>query len=105
MLENIVDPSAVVTADFRMSIVDLKDGRVLNSLIAAKTERTLTLKTMTETLTIERSEIAECRESTLSLMPEGLLEALPAEQARDLIAYLMHRSQVPLPSAGKSSTN
>src|SRR5207248_2633667 len=57
LLENIVDPSAVVTADFRMFIVDLKDGRVLNGLVAAKTDRTLTLKTMTETLAIERGEI------------------------------------------------
>ena len=78
---------------------------MLNGLIAAKTERTLTLKTMTETLTVERSEIATIRESALSLMPEGLLEALPADQARDLIAYLMHNSQVPLPAAGKASSN
>ena len=88
-----------------MSIVELKDGRVLNGLIAAKTERTLTLKTMTEMLTVERGEVAALRESTLSLMPEGLLEALPPEQARDLIAYLMHMSQVPLPSAAKSTSN
>jgi putative heme-binding domain-containing protein len=105
LLENIVDPSAVVTADFRMSIVELKDGRVLNGLIAAKTERTLTLKTMTETLTVERGEVAGLRESTLSLMPEGMLEAMPRDQARDLIAYLMHKSQVPLPAAGKASSN
>ncbi len=105
LLENILDPSAVVTADFRMSMVDLKDGRVLNGLIAAKTERTLTLKTMTETLTVEREGIAGIRESTLSLMPEGLLEALTAEQARDLIAYLMHKSQVPVPVSGKSASN
>jgi len=105
LLENIVDPSAVVTADFRMSIVELKDGRVLNGLIAAKTERTLTLKTMTETLTVERGEVAGFRESTLSLMPEGLLEALPPDQARDLIAYLMHNCQVPLPATGSSSSN
>jgi len=105
LLENIVDPSAVVTADFRMSIVDLKDGRVLNGLVAAKTERTLTLRTMTETLTVERAEIAGLRDSTLSLMPEGLLEALTAEQARDLISYLMHNSQVALPGAGKAGSN
>ncbi len=104
LLENILDPSAVVTADFRMSVVELKDGRVFNSLIAAKTERTLTLKTMTETLTVERNEIDGIRESTLSLMPEGLLEALPPEQACDLIAYLMLKSQVPLPAASKSSS-
>ena len=105
LLENIMDPSAVVTADFRMSVVDLKDGRVLNGLIAAKTERTLTLKTMTETLTLERSEITGIKESALSLMPEGLLEALTPEQAHDLVAYLMHRTQVPLPSPDKSSSH
>ncbi|MEO8428844.1 MAG: c-type cytochrome, partial [Verrucomicrobiota bacterium] len=98
LLENTIDPSAVVTADFRMSVVNLKDGRVLNGLIAAKTDRTLTLKTMTETLTFERGEIQSVQESSLSLMPEGLLEALAPEQARDLIAYLMHKSQVPLPT-------
>jgi putative heme-binding domain-containing protein len=85
-----------------MSILDLKDGRVLNGLIAAKTERTLTLQTMTESLTLERGEIASLRESSVSLMPEGLLEALTPEQARDLIAYLMHNSQVPMPSVAKS---
>ena len=100
-----MDPSAVVTADFRMFMVDLKDGRVLNGLVAAKTDRTLTLKTMTETLAVERGEIAEIRESSVSLMPEGLLEALTPEQARDLIAYLMHKSQVPMPADGKSNSN
>ena len=98
LLENILDPSAVVTADFRMSIVNLKDGRVLNALIAAKTDRTFTLKTATETLTIERAEIESVADSSLSIMPEGLLEALTREQARDLIAYLMHTSQAPLPA-------
>src|SRR5262249_24264710 len=105
LLENILDPSAVVSADFHMSIVELKDGRVLNGLMAAKTERTLTLKTMTETLTVERSEIVAVPESTLSLMPEGLLEALPPGGARDLIAYLMFKSQVPLPVTDKSGSN
>lgn len=95
LLDNIVDPSAIVNADFRMSIVDLKDGRTLNGLIAAKTDRTLTLKTQTETLMLERSGIETLRDSALSLMPEGLLEGLNEAQVRDLLAYLMHRSQVP----------
>jgi putative membrane-bound dehydrogenase-like protein len=105
LLENIADPSAVVTADFRMSVVNLKDGRVLNALVAGKTERTLTLKTMTETLTVERGEVGSVQESSLSLMPEGLLEALTPDQARDLIAYLMLKSQVPLPADAKSGAN
>jgi putative heme-binding domain-containing protein len=95
LLDNIVDPSAVVSADFHMSVVDLKDGRTLTGMVAAKTERTITLKTVNETVTVERAEIEKVQESKLSMMPEGLLEALNEKQARDLIAYLMNRSQVP----------
>ncbi len=97
LLDNISDPSAVVSADFRMTVANLKDGRTLNALVAARTERTLTLKTMTETVTVQRSDVTSMQESALSLMPEGLLEAMTPEQQRDLLAYLMHKSQVPLP--------
>lgn len=99
LLENIADPSAVVSADFRMTVVTLKDGRVLNGFVPAKTDRTLTLRTMTEKLTLERSEITSLQELPQSLMPEGLLQTLTEAQIRDLFAYLMHPSQVPLPAA------
>jgi putative heme-binding domain-containing protein len=89
LLDNIVDPSAVVNADYHMSVVELKDGRQLNGLISAKTDRTLTLKTVNETLSLERSEIESV------LMPEGLLDTLNEAQVRNLIAYLMSRAQVP----------
>ncbi len=97
LLENIIDPSAVVTADFRMTVLTLKDGRVLNGFITAKTERTVTLRTMTEKLTVERSEITTMQELPQSLMPEGLLQTLSEAQTRDIFAYLMHPTQVPLP--------
>jgi putative heme-binding domain-containing protein len=97
LLENIVDPSAVVNADFRMRIVVLEDGRVLNGIVVAKTDRTITLKSQTSTVTIDRQDIDEMKDSNVSLMPEGQLEALSETQVRDLIAYLMYPSQVPLP--------
>ena len=54
---------------------------------------------MTEKIAIERSEITSMQELPQSLMPEALLQALSETQVRDLFAYLMHASQVPLPSA------
>ncbi|MBI3880283.1 MAG: c-type cytochrome [Verrucomicrobia bacterium] len=98
LLENLADPSAIVPADFRMSVVNLKDGRTLNGLLGAKTDRTLVIQTMTEKLTVERAEVQSVQESQLSLMPEGLLEALSETQVRDLIAYLIVREQAPLPA-------
>ena len=97
LMENIVDPSGVVPADYRMSTLTLKDGRVLSGMVAEANERTLTLRTPTEPLTIERSEIVKQEVSPLSMMPEGLLQVFQPDQVRDLIAYLMHPAQVPLP--------
>jgi putative heme-binding domain-containing protein len=99
LLENLVDPGAQVAADFRLNVVTLKDGRVLSGVLGPRGGRTLSLRTMTETLTLEKAEVAETRELPVSMMPEGLLNALAPEQVRDLIAYLMHPSQVPLPAA------
>ncbi|MFM2167866.1 MAG: hypothetical protein RIS79_2237 [Verrucomicrobiota bacterium] len=94
LLENIADPSGVVSADYRMRLLTLKDGRQLSGVIAGKTDRTLTLRTLTESLTLDRSEITKTDTSPLSMMPEGLLLALQPDQVRDLIAYLMHPVQV-----------
>ncbi|WP_272941101.1 hypothetical protein [Chthoniobacter flavus] len=71
LLENIADPSAVVAPDFRLSIITLKDGRVLSGMITTKNERTLTLRTMTDVQTVERAEVDKITESPLSMMPEG----------------------------------
>ncbi len=96
LVENIVDPGAQVAADFRMNVITLKDGRVLSGIITARSGRTLTIRTLTEKLTLERDEIAQSQELPASMMPEGMLTALTPRQTRDLIAYLMHPSQVPL---------
>jgi putative heme-binding domain-containing protein len=81
--------------------VRLKDGRTLNGFIAARTARTLTVRSMTETQTIERADIAGVEESAQSMMPDGLFEILSSRQRSDLIAYLMHPSQVPLPKSSE----
>jgi putative membrane-bound dehydrogenase-like protein len=99
LLENIVDPSAVVPVDQQMTVVTLKDGRVLSGVIAGQTERTLTLRLLNQEQSVERQEIAKQQTAGVSMMPEGLLNALTREQVRDLLAYLMHPTQVPLPSA------
>ena len=79
-----------------MNILKLKDGRSLAGVIASQTDRTLTLRSLTEEFTLEKSEVTETQTLPNSIMPEGLLNALTPEQTRDLIAYLMHPQQVPL---------
>ena len=95
LLENIVDPGATVSADFRMVVVAMNDGRVLNGLVKARNARTLTLQTQTEAVKLDRSEIEAERPSNSSLMPDGLLDPLQPDEIRDMFAYLASPTQVP----------
>jgi putative heme-binding domain-containing protein len=97
LLENILDPGAVVSAGYRLHTVTLKDGRVISGILAGQTERTLSLRLPGQEFTIERAEIAKQEVAATSMMPEGLLLGLKAAEVRDLIAYLMQPGQVALP--------
>jgi putative heme-binding domain-containing protein len=105
LLDNIVDPSAVLSADYRLHVAELKDGRVLSGLVVARTPQTVTLRTAQDRVTVALDDIEELQATPRSLMPDGLLgDQLKEDEVRDLIAYLMSASQVPLPEerAGKS---
>ncbi|MCR9294103.1 MAG: c-type cytochrome [bacterium] len=96
LLENIVDPSAVVTKEFRASIILLDDDRVLSGLVTEQTENVVTLATQNEQFKLATENIVELRQTNQSTMPEGLLDQLTSAQIRNLIAYLQSTEQVPL---------
>lgn len=97
LLENIVDPSATVSKNFKMSIVIQKDGRVFNGVILERTPKTYTIQTATAQVVVPIGSIDEMTESNLSMMPENLLNVMNDAQVRDLIGYLMSPAQVALP--------
>ncbi|MFM8634448.1 MAG: cytochrome C, partial [Planctomycetia bacterium] len=97
LLGNIVDPSAVVNRDWRLSIVTLSDGRVLSGVVVDRNDRAVTLQGIPDRMTIPADEIDEITLTERSPMPDGLLDQLSESQVRDLIAYLRHPTQVPLP--------
>ncbi len=96
LLENIIEPSAVVSADFKMSLIRLKDGSVASGVITAKNDKSVTFNEPTGPRTLDAANIAGIEVSADSIMPAGVLEVLPEDQVRALIAYLMQPAQVPL---------
>ena len=97
LLENLLDPSAVVSAEYRMRIVVTNDGRVLSGLLVREDAKVVELQTPFERLLLPMDQVAEIRQSPLSPMPEGILESLSENDVRDLVGYLMQPQQVPLP--------
>lgn len=98
LLENVIDPSASVGTDFRAVNAVLEDGRVISGVVSEQSERTLTLQTAQESITLDRQEIEELVATNNSMMPDGLLLNLSPDEVRDLVAYLMSSDQVPLAS-------
>jgi putative membrane-bound dehydrogenase-like protein len=89
LLENIVDPSAIVGPEFRVSVFTLSDGRIVSGIICERSDKTVTIQNPDGRQIIDRDAIDEMSVSDKSLMPDGLLQTFSNIQIRDLIAYLM----------------
>jgi putative membrane-bound dehydrogenase-like protein len=96
ILENLLDPSAIVGKDYRATVIATKDGRVVSGLVQKETDSAVTLRTINDTIVIANSDIDERKLSELSIMPDRQLETLSADEVRDLIAYLASPTQVAL---------
>jgi putative membrane-bound dehydrogenase-like protein len=96
LLENILDPSAVIPNDYKMTVLGLKNGRVITGIVRAETPAALTVVTANETLTVPANEVEERSPSSTSMMPDDVLKPLSTEEVRALVAYLRHPTQVPL---------
>jgi putative heme-binding domain-containing protein len=99
LLEHAAKPSLKIEDAFAAYSVTTSDGRSLSGLLVEQNDREVVLKTAEKLLVrLTRSEIEEMTRSPKSLMPEGVLADLTAQEAADLLRYL--QSQAP-PGGGK----
>ncbi|HEV8543180.1 MAG TPA: PVC-type heme-binding CxxCH protein [Verrucomicrobiae bacterium] len=87
-LENIIDPNAVIGADFQMTTIETKSGETISGLLANESQETITIHTVTGEEKVAKMAIAQRVNSEKSLMPEGLLETLNAREKIELLKFL-----------------
>jgi putative heme-binding domain-containing protein len=97
LLENVVDPNAVVWAQYRAGFFETADDRLITGVVLRENAGIVTIQTQTGTVTLPQNEITTHTPSALSMMPEGLLASLKPNEVIDLIGYLQSPTQVPLP--------
>lgn len=88
LLENIIDPDAVIGADYQATIIRTKGGDVLSGLLASQSNSAIVLRTTAGDTTIALSDIESKETSKKSLMPEGLLETLSDREQIELLKFL-----------------
>ncbi|MDR3403522.1 MAG: DUF1080 domain-containing protein [Chthoniobacter sp.] len=87
-LENIVDPNAVVGENYQLHVLTKKDGAVVSGLLDQESDTAITLRTVSETLIVAKADIKDHQKLAQSLMPPGLLEALPERKVIELLKFL-----------------
>jgi putative heme-binding domain-containing protein len=100
VLQNVIDPSAVIAKEFQVTLVRTKDGRVLSG-IAQDGEHAVTIVSETGKVVVPHGDIDKIKRSDLSMMPEGLVNGMSENDFTDLVAYLRTTSQVELPIDSK----
>ena len=96
LLENILDPSAIIPKEYAATKFELADGRVVVGILKEETKTALTVVTATETLALPVRDVEKRTPSAESMMPDDLMKPLPERDVRNLIAYLRHPHQVPM---------
>jgi len=96
LLSNIVDPGALISKEYQSSVIITADGRVVTGIVSTEDDKSVTVRTATETLVVPQDEIDDRELSDTSMMPDDQLKQFSESETVSLFAYLRGKTQVPL---------
>jgi putative heme-binding domain-containing protein len=92
ILESILWPSKVISDQYQAEMFELTDGKIVSGLIVRESAAAILVRTADapeKPVAVPKAQIASRAPSTVSLMPEGLVDTLTPKQIADLLAFTM----------------
>ena len=94
IVENILNPNAVIGEDFLVRQILTIDGVVMTGVVMTgvvlkETDSTVKLRAATSTQTVAKEDIEQMVVSKNSFMPEGLIKQLTDRERTELLMHLM----------------
>ncbi len=94
MLTHVLEPSQAIGVDYQGYVLETEDGRVHAGFLLSPPEGDLVMRTIQgEVVRVPADDVAELLKQEKSLMPELLLKDATAQDAADLLAYLMNLTE------------
>ncbi len=87
LLVHIIDPNREIDPSFWAWNITKKNGETLAGVITSENQASLNLRNQVGDFEVKKSDIKDRENTKRSLMPEGL-EALGAENLRDILAFI-----------------
>ena len=89
LLESLLEPSRRIEPKYATYVAATADGRSLTGLLVKRDEKGVVLRdSKGQESILAAKDVEELRPSRVSLMPDGQLADLTAQEAADLIEYL-----------------
>ncbi|MEZ4775374.1 MAG: c-type cytochrome [Bacteroidia bacterium] len=89
LLHDIIDPNAAADTKYISHTIETQNQEIIAGIISVENDREIVLRQMNGVeRTIPRADIKSFTSSGLSLMPEGLENAIDVRQMADLLAFL-----------------
>lgn len=89
VIRDIRHPSFAINPDFTTHVVHLEDGRVLTGILQTREGELWLGDGEGKWTELDRNAVDLLEPAPVSIMPEGILDRLPAAQTRDLLTYLL----------------
>jgi putative heme-binding domain-containing protein len=93
--ESIVEPSKVVSDQYKASVVTTAAGKTITGRVVSETGGKLVIVTdpedPTKVVEVAKDDVESVKPSAVSLMPEKLIQPLNEAEVLDLLAYLLSR--------------
>jgi putative heme-binding domain-containing protein len=103
LLENILDPSAVMAREYQLTVFTMNDGRVISGMIRNENDSAVRVAMVgADEQLLPKVDIGKRQPVPISMMPEGILSPFNDEQVRDLVAYLQSSKQVRMSEPGET---
>jgi putative heme-binding domain-containing protein len=92
LLESILEPSRRIEPKYAAYVAQTADGRSLTGLLVRRDERAVVLRDgQNKEIVLAAKDVEMLQPARRSLMPDGQLAGLTAQEAADLLAYLASR--------------
>ncbi len=101
MVEAIVEPSKVVSDQYRAMVIETADGVTVSGRIVSETDTTLVVlldpQDSSKVMEIAKEDVVASEPSPVSLMPADLLDSLNRDEVLDLLAFVLSRGDAGAP--------
>lgn len=104
ILESIIEPSKVISDQYKNTTVRLKNGDAVEGRVIAESDADLVVQPsplLPDKVTLKKADVKSRGLSNLSPMPEGLVNTFTQDEILDLMAYVESGGRKDHPAFGK----